>query len=131
MSIFVDLRVPDDALRQTLYDGNLVILTRLKSVSEFVEHARHQLTELFSPYDPEYAHEHFDKAEMARILGSWKPAFIHSERSERLVRQIIQEGRFRPREHLLRRAQAVYFVPCRAPDDRYCFRLPLAPRRLV
>ena len=29
MSVFVDLDVPADELRQTLYDGNLVILTRL------------------------------------------------------------------------------------------------------
>ena len=26
------------------------------------------------PLDPEYAHEHFDKEEMARMLGAWKPA---------------------------------------------------------
>ena len=96
MSIFVDLDVPGETLRQTLYDGNLVILTRLESVSQFVEHARQQLTELFRPYDPEYAHEHFDKAEMASLLGAWKPAFIHSERSESLVREIIREAGFAP-----------------------------------
>ena len=98
MSVFVNLDVPADALRQTLYDGNLVILTRLKAVSEFVEHTREQLTELFKPHDPEHAHEHFDPPEMARILGSWKPAFIHSDQSKRLVQAIIKEAGF-PAEH--------------------------------
>jgi hypothetical protein len=95
MSIFIDLDVPADELRQALYDGNLVVLTRLKAVSEFVEHTREQLTALFKPYDPEHAHEYFDKAEMARMLGAWKPAFIHSERSNSLVRDIICQAGFK------------------------------------
>ena len=53
MTVFVDLDVSSDALRQTLYDGNLVILTRLSAVSEFVGYARDQLIELFKPHDPE------------------------------------------------------------------------------
>jgi hypothetical protein len=96
VTVFIDLDVPADALRQTIYDGNLVVLTRLNAVNEFVEHTREQLTELFSPYDPEHAYEHFDKAEMAAMLGKWKPSFIHSERSETLVRRIITEAGFPP-----------------------------------
>lgn len=94
MSVFVDPDVRADELRQALYDGHLVILTRLEAVSQFVEHTREQLTELFKPHDPEYAHEYFDKTEMARMLGVWKPAFIHSERSKRLVRDIICQAGF-------------------------------------
>ena len=94
MSVYVDLEVPPDELRQTLYNGNLVILTKLNAVSEFVQHAREQLTELFRPHDPEFAHEYFDPAIMAKMLGAWKPAFIHSERSNKLVREIIQQAGF-------------------------------------
>ncbi len=94
MSVYVDLEVPPDELRQTLYDGNLVILTKLSAVSEFVQHAREQLTELFRPHDPEFAHEYFDPATMAKMLGAWKPAFIHSERSNKLVREIIEQAGF-------------------------------------
>jgi hypothetical protein len=94
MPVFVDLDVPPEELRQALYDGNLVVLTRLHTVGEFVQHVREQLTELFKPYDPEYAHEHFDPPTMAKMLGSWKPAFIHSERSKKLVCEIIQEAGF-------------------------------------
>ncbi len=68
------------------------MLTRLPAVSEFVHHARQQLIDLFSPYDPENAHEHFEPAEMAKILGAWKPSFIHSDMSKKLVREIIESA---------------------------------------
>ena len=98
MAIFVDLDVPADEVRQTLYEGNLIILTQLSAVRSLVEYTREQLAELFSPHDPEHAHEYFDKVEMARMLGAWKPAFIHSDRSKDLVRQIIRDAGF-PAEH--------------------------------
>jgi hypothetical protein len=98
MTIFVDPGVSDDALRQKIYSGHLVILTRLQAVSDLVDYTRGQLTELFAPHDPEHAHEHFDKAEMAKLLGAWKPRFIHSEQSQRLVREIITQAGL-PAEH--------------------------------
>ena len=63
-----------------------------------VEYTRQQLTDLFKPYDPEHAHEYFDKAEMASMLGAWKPAFIHSQRSNDLVREIIRQVGFKAEE---------------------------------
>ena len=42
---------------------------------------REQLTELFKPNDPEYAHEDFDKEQMARSLVPGKPRFIHSAKA--------------------------------------------------
>jgi len=92
MTVFVDPYLPADELRQSLYDGNLIILTRLRAVGDFVNYTRDQLTELFRPHDPEHAHEHFDPSEMAKMLGSWKPRFIHAERSKCLVRDIIKEA---------------------------------------
>jgi hypothetical protein len=94
MTVFVDLDGPAPVLRQTLYEGNLVVLTRLEAVQAFVEHTREALTELFHPHDPEFAHEHFDQAEMARMLGIWKPAFIHAPRSKQLVCEIIRQAGF-------------------------------------
>ena len=94
MNIVVDPAVSGDDLRQRLYAGNLVILTRLRALNDFVEYTREELTELFSPHDPEYAHEHIDPPEMARILSGWKPRFIHSDRSKKLVRDVIEEAGF-------------------------------------
>ena len=59
-----------------------------------MDYTREELTELFRPHDPEHVHEHFEPAEMARILGAWKPRFIHSETSKKLVRAVIEEAGF-------------------------------------
>lgn len=92
MAVFIDPGQSPSDLRQALYDGHLVILTRLQSVAAFVDYIRDQLTELFTPYEPEQAHQHFEKARVAQMLGVWKPRFIHSEMSKRFVRTIICEA---------------------------------------
>lgn len=92
MTVFVDPGFSADDLRQSLYNGNLIILTQLRAVGAFVEYTRDQLTELFEPHDPEHAHEYFDPEQMAKILGSWKPRFIHADRSKKLVCDIITEA---------------------------------------
>lgn len=92
MALFIDPERSSSDLRQLVYDGHLLVLTRLQSVEDFVKHTRDQLVDLFRPHHPEDAHEHFDKAEMARMLEVWKPRFIHSEASKALVRGIIQEA---------------------------------------
>jgi hypothetical protein len=94
MNIAIDPNVSGGDLRRQLYLGTLVILTRLQALRDFVEYTREELTELFKPHDPEHVHEYIDPPEMAKILGVWKPRFIHSERSKKLVRGIIEEAGF-------------------------------------
>jgi hypothetical protein len=98
MNIVVDPVGSGDDLRQQIYDGNLVILTRLQALNDFVDYTRDELSELFKPHDPEHVHEHIDPPEMAKILGEWKPRFIHSERSKKLVREVIAEAGFLPED---------------------------------
>lgn len=92
MTVLVDPDLQDDALRQAIYDGKLIVLTRLQAVSDLVDYTRDQLTELFRPYDPEQVHEHIEPAEMAKLLGAWKPRWIHSERSKQLVCDIVRQA---------------------------------------
>ncbi len=94
MNILIDPDFSCDDLRQKLFAGSLVILTRLQALTDFVEYTREQLAGLFEPYDPEHVHENIDPAEMARILGAWKPRFIHAEKSKKLVRAVIEEAGF-------------------------------------
>jgi hypothetical protein len=96
MNIVIDPAVSPDELRRQLYAGNLVILTRLQSLRDFVDYTREELAELFRPHDPEHVHEHIEPQEMAKILSGWKPRFIHGERSRKLVRAIIAEAGFPP-----------------------------------
>lgn len=70
------------------------MLTRLRALSEFVEYMRGELRALFAPHDPEHAHEYIEPDEMARVLGAWKPRWIHADRSRDLVRAIIAEAGF-------------------------------------
>ena len=95
-AILTDPAIPAEELRQRLYSGDLVILTRLRALAEFVDYMREELTKLFTPYDPQHVHEHIEPTEMAKILGDWKPRWIHTERSQQLVRAIIAEAGFDP-----------------------------------
>lgn len=93
-SILTDPEILADDMRQRLYSGDLIILTRLRALEEFVAYLRDELTALFAPHDPEHAHEFIDPAGMAKILGEWKPRWIHAARSRELVRAIITEAGF-------------------------------------
>jgi hypothetical protein len=95
-AILTDPDIPAADLRQRIYSGDLVILTELPALDEFVSYLREELTSLFAPHDPEHAHEFIEPAEMAKILGEWKPRWIHADRSRRLVRAIIAEAGFDP-----------------------------------
>jgi hypothetical protein len=95
-SVLTDPAIPAEELRQRLYSGDLVILTRLRTLTEFVDYMKAELAELFAPHDPEHVHEHIDPAEMAKILGAWKPRWIHADKSRELVRAIIAEAGFDP-----------------------------------
>ena len=95
-SILTDPDIPAAELRQRLYSGDLVILTRLRKLAEFVDYMRAELTGLFAPHDPQHVHEYIEPDEMAKILSAWKPHWIHAERSRELVRAIIAEAGFDP-----------------------------------
>lgn len=97
-AFLTDPDIPVGDLRQRLYAGDLVILTRLKALAKFVDYLRSELDDLFAPYDPQHVHEFIEPAEMARLLGEWKPRWIHAERSRELVRAIIAEAGLEP-EH--------------------------------
>jgi len=94
MNITIDPDGTPAELRQRIYDGNLVVLTRLQSLQEFVDYTREELTDLFKPHDPEHVHEFIDPPAMAKLLGAWKPRFIHADKSKKLVRAIIEEAGF-------------------------------------
>lgn len=96
MIVYSDPVMSADRVRDELFNGNLVLRSDINAVSELVQHTRAWLATLFSPYDPESAHEHFSPAEAAGILGKGKPAFIHDRRSNQLVEEIIQEAGFDP-----------------------------------
>jgi hypothetical protein len=98
VSVLIDPSLSNDDLRSRLYDGHLVVLTGLTAVQDLVDHTRSALMELFAPHPPEFAHQYFDDNQLAEMLATWKPAFIHSADSQRLVCRIIRAAGFDPDE---------------------------------
>ena len=98
MAIKTDPDVDGRQLRDDLYSGGLVVLTRLRAVADLVTYTKAELVKLFDPYHPEEAHLHIEPDEMAKLLGRWKPSFIHSDEANELVRQIIVQAGFDPTE---------------------------------
>ena len=43
-SVLTDPAIPAEELRQRLYSGDLVILTRLRTLTEFVDYVKAELT---------------------------------------------------------------------------------------
>jgi Phytanoyl-CoA dioxygenase (PhyH) len=85
-------------LRGRLYKGDLALFTQVKAVRELADFTRDHLRELFAPHDPEDAHLHFTPEYTASLLARWKPSFMRLERSKALVRSIIEEVGFPPRD---------------------------------
>ncbi len=96
--VHVDPQVSNEELRNLLYRGDLILLTRLPAVAEFVSFAREQLRELFAPLDPRDVHQHHSPTDLARMLGVWKPGFIHHARSRELLKAIVASAGFDPGE---------------------------------
>ena len=92
MTVYIDPDFAPDELRREIFAGSLIVLTRLPAVAELVAHTRAELVQLFAPHEPEHVHESLSPAELAAVLGAWKPAFIHSAEAQRLVTSIITEA---------------------------------------
>src|SRR5262249_15432332 len=74
--------------------------TKLAPVAELVAHVREELATLFQPHQPRDAHLHHSPEELSRILGVWKPKFIHSARAKDLLKAIVRAAGFDPQETL-------------------------------
>lgn len=98
MTLYIDPQFDGDQIRERLFAGDLIVLTRLTAIDRFVEHTTQQLRELFAPHDPEHIAEHITPEELAVLLGTWKPDFIHSPKSRDLLKDVVLEAGF-PAEH--------------------------------
>ena len=93
-TILVDPRTQGGDIRHFIYDGDVVVYTRIEAVVGLVDLAREQLVDIFAPFDSEEAHLHFSPEEVAVILAKWKPTFMRDPRSKALLRSIIEEVGF-------------------------------------
>lgn len=92
-AVYFDASASDDERRAGLYAGNIYINSATKSSLALVALARQMLEEAFAPHDPRTIHRHLSPEQVAAILGTLKPRFVHHPECKTLIREMMLENR--------------------------------------
>ena len=90
-SIYIDAPMTDDARREALFRGQLLVYSATPKSNALVEFARGMLCEAFGSLDPEAAQYHMPVEEYAALLADLKPRFIHHPKSKEFLRAILRD----------------------------------------
>jgi hypothetical protein len=88
-SVFYDPEQSDEAWRQMIYDGGIIILSPPSEMLALVEHTRGMIEDAFAPLDPQRAHEQLGVEQCVEILSKLKPSYIHHPRTKELIRAVL------------------------------------------
>jgi len=91
-AVYFDAPLTDDQRRQELYNGSLFVSSASPASQAMVELAQKMLEEAFAPYDPRTIHKHLSPEQVAAILGTLKPRFVHHPECKALIRQLMVEN---------------------------------------
>lgn len=92
-AVYFDASASDEERRAGLYAGNIYINSATKSSLALVALARQMLEEAFAPHDPRTIHRHLSPEQVAAILGTLKPRFVHHPECKTLIREMMLENR--------------------------------------
>jgi Phytanoyl-CoA dioxygenase (PhyH) len=87
--VFYDPQRSDEAWRQMIYDGGIIILSPPSEMLALVEHTRGMIEDAFAPLDPQRAHERLTVEHCVEILSKLKPGYIHHPRTKELIREVL------------------------------------------
>src|ERR1700750_2962294 len=87
-TVHIDPTFDDEIRRQRLFQGDVIIYTRVPEILAYVEFTRSLITEAFAPHEPTSVHESRSPDELADVLVSVKPKFIHHPESVAHVTRI-------------------------------------------
>jgi len=87
--VFFDPQRIDDAWRDTIYDGGIIILSPTPEMLALVEHTRGMIEEAFAPLDPRHAHKSLAVERCVEILTRLKPGYIHHPRTKELIQRVL------------------------------------------
>jgi hypothetical protein len=79
----------DEAWRNMIYDGDIIILSPTPEMVALVEHTRRMIEDAFAPLDPQRAHESLAVERCVEILSVLKPTYIHHPRTKELIQRIL------------------------------------------
>jgi hypothetical protein len=89
-NVHYDAALTDDARRALIYSGDLFVYSPTDPSRELVDFAKTLLDELFEGKDPEAAQHDMPVDEYARLLGEFKPRFIHHPECKRLLPKMLE-----------------------------------------
>src|SRR5690606_16303464 len=90
-AIHYDSSLSDDERRKRLYAGDLFVYSPNSLSVELVDFARSMLEEAFAPLDPQTAQYHLPVEEYAKLLGEFKPRFIHHPECKRILPRLLSK----------------------------------------
>lgn len=91
-SVFFDADMSDAERRQRLYDGSIFIQSATKSSRALIALARDMLEKAFAPHDPRIIYKYMTPEQVAGILATLKPAFVHHPECKTLIREMMIEN---------------------------------------
>ena len=87
--VFFDPVRNDEAWRDLIHDGNIIILSPTPEMLALVEHTRKMIEDAFAPLDPRRAHESLAVERCVEILSTLKPGYIHHPRTKELIQRVL------------------------------------------
>lgn len=91
-AVWFNRSVRDDRERRAmLHVGDVFVYDGVRSVERFAAFTRDMIEAALAPHDPLRVHEALTPAELAPLLGKFKPKFTHHPESRRLLAEILEE----------------------------------------
>ena len=90
-SIYFDPEPDDEARRERLYAGDIVIFSASRGTQALISLARTMLEDAFAPHDPRTVHLQTTPEAVAAVLAKVKPSFIHHPECKTLIPMIMEE----------------------------------------
>ena len=90
-TVYFDPGFDENARRERLYGGQLIVLGPRPSTVALVEHARAMIEEAFGGIDPVSAQYEMSVERYVEICAPLKPAFIHNDTTKQLLRNLVAD----------------------------------------
>lgn len=91
INIHHDPLLDDEARRETLFEGDLVLYPRRSSTAALCDHALAMAAEAFAPHEPERAQFALRVEDFAARAGALKTRFTNDRQTKELIRAILDD----------------------------------------
>ena len=89
VNVHINPSFDDEARRQRLFAGDVVVYTDVPEVAAFAKFTRGLISDVFAPLEPTEVHQARSPEELADTLIEFKPRFIHHPQSVQHVSHVV------------------------------------------